>query len=309
MIELIFKYKAKAYLLFWYAFLLIIHFVLKDRFLPLIFIFNACSLMVIIIYGYFLAVSLFKHKKISIALFCLNSLVAIYWYNNYHFTTEDSTINQVTDTHSIFYWNISRPDRLPLDIIFKNIDANNPEIIVFVEAKDISREDLKTFTRHYPSYEIQQLEGEMMIAINGEINSVEYVKISRSSNANFVTSTIQDHSIKIFITDLFADPAASKKKDFKAIKSFIASKNVDFIIGDFNTPYESINFNSFKTDFESFHKYNNGITATWPAKLPFLEIDHIWLSKKWKPKYLHKEFRSASDHGLLVGKYQLKTEI
>ncbi|MDW5287608.1 endonuclease/exonuclease/phosphatase family protein [Formosa sp. PL04] len=230
----------------------------------------------------------------------------MYWYNNYHFKTEDTTVNTALNTHSVLYWNISRPDQLPLDVIFKNMKDSNPEIIVLVEAKDIPYADIKFLKRHYPSYDIQQLEGEMMIAVNGEINDVEYKKISRGSKANLVTATINNRLRTILVIDLLANPALSKKADFKMLESIIESQHIDFIIGDFNTTYESVYFEAFTSDYESFHKYNNGFTATWPSVLPLLEIDHFWLSKKWKPIILHKEFNTDSDHGLLLGKFQLK---
>ncbi|MFB9054697.1 endonuclease/exonuclease/phosphatase family protein [Formosa undariae] len=306
MIQLIFKYKAKAYLLFWYAFLLLIHFVLKDRISPLIFFFYACPLIVVIAYGFLVSLCLYKHKVLCIFLLCLNSLLVVYWFNNYHYKNENPPINKTISTQSIFYWNISRPDHLPLDIIFENIKSYNPNIVVLVEAKDISKTDLATFKNHYPTYQIQQLEGEMFIAVNGKINTVHYNKITRGSKSNLVNATINEQPINILITDLLANPALSKKEDLTRLLDIAESKQVDFIVGDFNTPYISYYFDAFKTQFESFHEYNTGYTGTWPRTFPILEIDHIWLNKKWQPITLHKEFHTNSDHGFLIGSYQFK---
>lgn len=304
MIQFLFKYKVKAYLFFWYAFLLLIHFTVKDRFQVFVFIFNACSLLFIIFYGLLLALFLHKHKVLFISLLSINILLSVYWYNNYHYKTENITVNNPSiNTHSILFWNISRPSHLPLQIIFKKIETYNPEILVFVEAKNIPKADLLTFKNKYPSYKIQQLEGEMIIAVKGEINTIKFDKISRGSKNNLVTITIEGKRYKILINDLFANPAVSKKTEFKKIQSIIESEHIDFIVGDFNTPYESYFFNAFKTNFESFHKYNNGFTATWPSQFPVLEIDHIWINKTWQPIILHKEFNNKSDHGLLIGTY------
>ncbi|CDF80524.1 endonuclease/exonuclease/phosphatase [Formosa agariphila KMM 3901] len=304
MIQFIFKYKAKAYLLFWYAFLLLIHFVLKDRISPLIFIFYACPLILVIAYGFLVSLSVYKHKVISIVVLCMNILVCIYWYNNFHYNTYDTTLNSAEQTYSIFYWNISRPDKLPLDIIAENIQTYNPEIIAFVEAKDVSEIDLLALKKQYPLYDIKHLEGEMLIAVQGKIDTVTFNKISNGSKSNLVTATIQDYKVTFLITDLLANPALSKRKDFKNMLSIVDSNPIDFVIGDFNTPYESHFFDSFKPRFESFHNYNNGFTGTWPSKLPLIEIDHMWLHNKWQPILLHKDFNSKSDHGLMVGKFK-----
>ncbi|WP_434036862.1 endonuclease/exonuclease/phosphatase family protein [Formosa sp. 4Alg 33] len=230
----------------------------------------------------------------------------VYWFNNYHYTNEKPPINQKTSTHSIFYWNISRPDHLPLDIIFESIKSYKPEIVVLVEAKDISKTDMETFRNHYPTYQIQQLKGEMFIAVNGEIHATQYKDVSRGSKSNLVRATINNKPVTILVTDLLANPALSKKEDLTKLLATAESKQVDFIVGDFNTPYISYFFNAFKTQFESFHEYNTGFTGTWPRTFPILEIDHIWLNKKWQPITLHKEFHSNSDHGFLIGTYQMK---
>ncbi|WP_159021649.1 endonuclease/exonuclease/phosphatase family protein [Formosa sp. L2A11] len=307
MIKLLFKYKTKAYLLLWYAFLLLIHFVVKDRYQVFVFIFNAVSLLFIIVYGIIVALCLYKHKALLISMLVINCVLGVYWYNNYHYNTEDITItNASKDTHSILFWNISRPTNLPLEDILKKMKAYHPEILVFVEAKNISDKDISTFKTHYPLYNIQQLEGEMMIAVKGEIDDIKFNKITRGSKNNLVAVTIEGKHYKILINDLFANPALSKKSEFKSIESSVKSEKIDFIVGDFNTPYESYFFNALKTDFESFHKYNNGFTATWPSVFPVLEIDHIWVSKTWKPLILHKEFNNSSDHGVLIGTFQIK---
>ncbi|QDO92724.1 endonuclease/exonuclease/phosphatase family protein [Formosa sediminum] len=305
MIQLLFKYKKKAYLLFWYAFLILIHFIIKDRFQPIVFLFNAVPLIVIIAYGFFLAFIIRKHRPLLLAILSINILLGIYWYSNYYFKTESIQVSQL-QTRSLLFWNISRPEHLPLEDIFRKIEEHNPDILVFVEAKKIPETDLIAFTTKYPLYGIIQLQSEMMIAIKGQINETIYKRISTGSNCNMVTCTIKGEEIKILINDLFANPALSKRFDFEIIQSVIQTEQVDIIVGDFNTPYESAFFETFKTDFESFHNYNNGFSATWPSKFPLLEIDHIWISKTWQPLILDKEFNSNSDHGLLVGTYTLR---
>ncbi|MBP1838116.1 endonuclease/exonuclease/phosphatase family protein [Formosa algae] len=305
MIQLLFKYKKKAYLLFWYAFLILIHFIIKDRFQPIVFIFNATPLLFIIAYGIFLSFIVRKHKIVLFTIIFINCLLGLFWYNNYVFKTEDVK-EDIAKTRSILFWNISRPKHLPIDKIFEKAKTYNPEILVFVEAKKIPQEDLIAFKNKYPLYDIQQLQSEMLIAVKGKINETAYKRISTGSNCNLVTATIRGEQVKILINDLFANPALSKKADFETIQSIIQTEQVNFIVGDFNTPYESAFFELFKSNFESFHAYNNGVSATWPSRLPILEIDHIWISKAWKPLILHKEFNEYSDHGLLIGTYRLR---
>ncbi len=304
MLALLFKYK--AYLILGYAFLLSVHFIFKDRFAPFVFIFFACPLLFIIAYGFVVQCICYKNKTLFIILLGLNILLAVFWFTNYYYTNDKTVKAETAYNHAILYWNIARPKQLPLDLIFKNMKTLEPEIIVLVEAKNIPKSDLETFTRHYPDYQIKALNGEMIIAVKGIINHVLYGDISASSKYNFVTTTIQNHSITVLITDLLANPFKSKHSDLQKVHRIAKKHNIDFVIGDFNTPYESAYFKAFNTEFESFHSYNNGITATWPSAFPVLEIDQFWLNKRWQPLKLNKQFHSNSDHALLVGQFKLK---
>ncbi|MGJ5641974.1 endonuclease/exonuclease/phosphatase family protein [Formosa sp. S-31] len=304
MIKLILKYK--AYLLIWYAFLLVVHFIIRDQFKPFIFIFNACPLIFIIAYGLFTSLLFYKKKTFCLLLLCFNSLITMYWFNNYHYDNENPEINKSLNTHAILYWNIARPPHLPLDRLYKNMERYNPEIVVLVEARNIPKEDFDAFKIHFPEYTIKQLNGEMVLAVKGTINDTEYRYISEASKYNFVTTTIHNHRITILIPDLLANASKSKRSDLKKVLHIAEDQNIDFIIGDFNTPYESAFLDPFHTHYESFHAYNNGFTATWPTVFPVLEIDQIWLNKRWQPVKLNKKFHFNSDHALLVGEFQIK---
>ncbi|CDF80525.1 endonuclease/exonuclease/phosphatase [Formosa agariphila KMM 3901] len=289
-----------------YVFLLSIHFILKDQIQPFIVVFNAVPLILIVAFGYLTCLLLYKHKTLATVLLCINLLLSAYWYNNYYFKTEAPSAQELLKTHAILYWNIARPKHLPLDLLFRNMKTYKPELVVLVEAKDILEGDLLKFKKQFPSYVIKQLEGEMIIAVKGEINTIDYKDISASSKYNFVSTTIHNHRITILITDLLANPSESKKYDLNKVREIAESQNIDFVIGDFNTPYESFYFKQFNTNFESFHKYNNGITATWPTVLPLLEIDQFWLNRRWEPLKLNKHFLINSDHAMLIGQFKLR---
>ncbi|WP_066224244.1 endonuclease/exonuclease/phosphatase family protein [Formosa haliotis] len=304
MFKLIAKYK--AYLIIWYAFLLAVHFIFKDRFSPFIFVFNAVPLIFTVLYGFFMSVILYRHKTLCLLLLFINGLLTVYWMNHYYVENKSTYQNLEAKKHAILYWNVARKKHLPLDIIFENMATYKPEIMVLVEAKNVLEEDIQAFKKQYPDFEIRQLEGEMLIAVKGELNTIDFQHIASSSKYNLVNTTIHGHSISILIIDLLASPVHSKKSDLTKVVNIANQNAVDFVIGDFNTPFESYYFKPFNTNFESFHYYNDGYTATWPTIFPVLEIDHFWLNKRWQPLKVNKQFHTVSDHALLIGEFILK---
>ena len=51
--------------------------------------------------------------------------------------------------------------------------------------------------------------------------------------------------------------------------------------------------------------FQNGYTATWPRIFPILEIDQIWINKKFTPLHLKKIFYKGSKHAMLIGTFSM----
>lgn len=298
------KQNYKAYLLVGYAFLLLIHFILKDRFFPLSIIFYGSPLIVIIGTTLFLVILFFRRKKYRYTLLAVSALLIFIWFNNYYYQT--NTINQ-ENTSKILYWNLAKKKQLPVSYILDKTNIYEPEILAFVEAPEKTLKNLGTLKNALPKYNFKILKGAMLVASKGEIKLIKLEYVDDSHKANLIEIKSNSKTIKFILTDLTANLLVNKKKPMTFISNFAKNEAVDFIAGDFNTPYESIYFNAFKNDFNSFHKYNNGSTATWPLGIPLLELDHIWLSKKHQPIQLHKFYSKASDHALLIAETKLNS--
>ncbi len=72
------------------------------------------------------------------------------------------------------------------------------------------------------------------------------------------------------------------------------------ILGDFNTPYESVALDRFREKFyHCFTEAGRGLRETWPWPLPALSLDHIWVTRDWKPQLCRKVKRWSSDHAMV----------
>lgn|GEM_PF-1710565 len=296
------KQNYKAYLLVGYAFLLLIHFVLKDRFFPLSIIFYGSPLIIIIGTTLFLVVLFYKKKIYRYTLLITSALLIFIWFNNYYYQT--NTKHQENNS-KILYWNLAKKKQLPIRHILEKANTYQPEILAFVEAPQKTLKNLDELKKVLPNYNFKTLKGAMLVASKGDIKLLNLEYVDDSHKANLIEIKFNSKTIKFILADLTANLLVNKKKPMTFISGFAKNEAVDFIVGDFNTPYESVYFKAFKNDFNSFHTYNNGLTATWPLGIPLLELDHIWLSNKHQPIQLHKFYNKASDHALLIAEYKL----
>ncbi|WP_431137204.1 endonuclease/exonuclease/phosphatase family protein [Psychroserpens mesophilus] len=298
---MILKQNYKAYLLIGYAFLLIIHFILKDRIFPLSIFFYGFPLIIIIGITVFLIILFYKRQWYRYSLIAIFTVLTIIWYDNYYFQTNT---NYEGNTTKILYWNLAKRNQLPVDIISEKVNNYQPEILAFVEAPEKTLKNLNALKSALPNYNFTILKGAMLVAAKGNIVFLNFEYQEDSYKANLLEVTTTSEKIKFIVTDLTSNLLVNKKRPMTFVSDFAKRETVDFITGDFNSVYESIYFNELKNNFTSFHKYNNGFTATWPLGIPLLEIDHFWLSHKHQPIQLIKFQNNASDHAMLISEFK-----
>jgi endonuclease/exonuclease/phosphatase (EEP) superfamily protein YafD len=291
----------KAYLLIGYAFLLIVHFALKDYLYPISVIFYAFPLPILILIGIGLCVIYRKYKRILIGILLLCTLLIFNWFKNYYFINKPLLKERAS---SILFWNVAKNKQFPLDIIIEKINAYEPNIVGLVEATYMTDTHKNELASKFPNYEFQILNGNMFIGIKGKINDVSFNSTEKSHKFNNINATINKKNVSILLVDVYASPFINKKQPLKTIKDYATNNNASFIIGDFNTPYESVIFEGFYENFQNFHKYSDGFTATWPYSIPLIELDQIFISNSMQVSSLKKFNYVVSDHQLLVGKYK-----
>nr|WP_321235989.1 endonuclease/exonuclease/phosphatase family protein [uncultured Psychroserpens sp.] len=296
------KQNHKAYLLIGYAFLLFIHFVIKDLIFPISIIYYCFPLPIIIGLGIILMSFYFRKKVYFFSLFILVGIITFHWLSNYYYVQFEKT--PVSDTSKILFWNVAKKKQLPIDIIINETNLHKPNILAFVEAKNISEADINKLSEALPDYIFKDLYSQMLVGVKGQLNSEKKYVVEESHKISLINATINNEVIDFIISDVYAHPFINKKLPLKAILDIAESNNVSFLVGDFNTPYESVHFSSYFKNYTSFHSYSEGFTATWPLGIPLFEIDHIWINKKFVPISLEKKYFKVSDHALLIAEYE-----
>src|SRR5690606_15770285 len=175
------------------------------------------------------------------------------------------------------------------------INKEQPKIIGLVEALP-SQIDLAVLKMALPKYQFKRLYGTTLVGVKGTIEDVQFKAESNVYKFNLVTATVDGKTLRVVIADVNAVPFSNKKIPLGIIHQFSKQNDVDMIMGDFNTPYESVFFREYKVDYKSFHPFSLGMTSTWPTPTPVIEIDQIWLRKSLHPVKLRKVCFGISDH-------------
>ena len=231
----------------------------------------------------------------------LVGLLSFFWIQNHYVSYKNNDLNS---TNSIFFWNIADQKDYNIEVLEKTLETKSIDALFFVEVIHKDNNFNAELKQRLHGYNIEFLKGDMMVASKKGITIIDYLEEKNNYRLNHLKVEIGTNAYEVVIVDVFAKPWHNKKKAFSKIFKYLEKNHIDIIVGDFNTPYESIYFNHFKTNYKSARNFQNGFSATWPYPLPLLEIDHIWINKQLKIVSTEKEFYTDSDHALLITKFK-----
>ncbi|WP_400081221.1 endonuclease/exonuclease/phosphatase family protein [Winogradskyella sp. R77965] len=228
-------------------------------------------------------------------------ILSIFWFKNYYIFSEIK--ETVKGENTFLFWNVDKQKDFNVKILKEITGHQNIETIILVEAYHKTSNFKTEFQNQLIDYNIMYLQSDMIIASKKNIKSINYLYYKQNLKLNHIKIGIEDKAKTFAVIDVYASPLHKKEDALSKIINYANQNDVDVILGDFNTPYESIYFEKFKNDYLSFRAYQNGFTATWPYGIPLLELDQIWLNDKIKPIKLDKTYFHNSDHAVLIGKF------
>ena len=287
-----------------YAFLLILHFIIKDRVNDLIYLFYGTPKPILILINIVLVGLYFKPKKLrNILLACALVLFSIWFIND---TRIIGTSSDSESDFSVLYWNTARGKDRSVQLISEKIETLNPDIIGLVEAKNIDATFFEKYQKHPYNYSFKKIGNDLLVGTKGKIEHIVNYDTDHFYKYGKIELKIKSKSYTLFIVDIFANQPYFRKRILEDFYKSIHQENNNIILGDFNTPYESIHLKPFKKAFwNAERKAGNGFIATWPDKYHLLQIDHIWSSKNMVPVYSQNEGTDLSDHSIIYSKFKI----
>jgi endonuclease/exonuclease/phosphatase (EEP) superfamily protein YafD len=105
--------------------------------------------------------------------------------------------------------------------------------------------------------------------------------------------------------DVGANPLRPRGRAFEPLDALLARVKPDLVLGDFNTPRDSVFFEAWRSAGyrHAFEAAGNGTDLTWPMPLPVLSLDHVWSGPRLAPRSCRHVGSWASDHRAVVAEF------
>lgn len=155
-------------------------------------------------------------------------------------------------------------------------EAGRPEDAVAV------RQDL---ARSLPGYACSALKGGLLLLVRGRVGDARYERLGQHGAGLLVDAETRAGKLRLLLFDHDSNPLVSRAPAFQRLDELLASLSppVDVVLGDFNTPRSSVHLRGLEKHFQhAFGTAGQGWVNTWPWPLPLLDLDHIWVSRRWR---------------------------
>jgi len=263
---------------------IIVHFTIKDTFYISSLLFYATPLPLIVLGLLFLLVLLKASARKYYVI--LTVILAIIWVKNSYIITENV---ETSDGLEIVLWNAYRIQNFE-EAFHEN--GSIPDVVVLIESDIDKYEKAKKAFPNYYFYFNDHAIG---------IFSKTPLKIYSSATKKHVTMVhFSTNDIDFYAVDVYANMKFFRKPMVKNILSRIKTDQKTIILGDFNTPYESLFFKNYKKNYKhAFTEKGSGFRETWFWNFPLLSLDHIWVSQDLEIQKTEKILTWKSDHSML----------
>jgi len=284
---------------------LVLRFFIKDWIGAFAVLYYSTPLPILAIFAFGLGLIWRFSRRMRLArfyfIFALGCL-SVWSYESFSLNSHAATPSNM----KLFFWNAAHTKRA--DEIADYIHQFNADLIGIVEAGTKTKKVRSAWKNAFPNYNVELLEGEMALITRGEILSKESGSLGRRGRFNLLEVTLNGERFHVLLVDIDGDPLRSRAPAFaslaKMIRAYSHAKLI--VMGDFNTPFDSVLFESFRQELtHAFERGGGGFAETWPVPLPVLAIDHIWVSKNINVANCNLNWSRFSDHRSVVANVAL----
>jgi len=249
--------------------------------------------------------SILRRKAVAIGLFGLSGLLMVWWHALAYETADSKMQTNVESPRKILFWNISYA-KAGWPAIIDELKKHDADLIGLVEIGHGYRAQHDWLTDAFPDHSIQFF-GHGFLLVRGDLLSYERGRLNQ--HGSYGRGRVKFHDgpeFDVILTDIFAFPFMPRGPAFSALWE-VVHKTRDreiCLLGDFNTPPDSVFFDPFRADLENaFEAGGSGYHVSWPLPLPVLALDQIWLPPGTTHS-AHLYETPHSDHRLIVAEWR-----
>lgn len=198
----------------------------------------------------------------------------------------------------IVYWNTANTswgvDRLAGQLV--KWDA---PVIGLIEADSYYPATLKEWQSQLPEYQVVPAHFGGLIAVKGTVKQQISHRLLPSSHCEQFDLVIGDDAFTLLLVDISAQLSLSRRQPLQDLAALAANLNDRplVIIGDFNTPDDSVHLRPLDNQCRNIFRENGtGYAATWPMPLPVLTLDQVWVNQHVNASKCEHLWSFFSDH-------------
>ncbi len=203
----------------------------------------------------------------------------------------------------IVCWNVARGGGGWNAEIAQTIRREQPDVVGLIEAGGDPRERQRFCDVHFSDYDAVPMSGGLLCLARGTAGQGRVLPLSTGGRAGQVPVRIDGRELTVVLVDIDSHPHRFRAAPLAALAQLAdgMSDRPVVILGDFNTPSDSVLFEPLRAHHaESFDAAGRGYAATWPIPLPVLALDQIWTNGRLRPLRCEHRWTMQSDHRPVV---------
>ena len=201
----------------------------------------------------------------------------------------------------VMFWNLSRPTKPFADFV-NLVKEFDPDVIGCTEPADKGqRIDVSVWQQALPSYEARPAFQELLWFSRVTPRHESTGMLDGLGSYVHAELDLAGQVVPLVIADVWASPWIPRTRQLSEALSQVTGRPNALLIGDFNTPGESVHFNAYRQELaDAFEAGGRGLRETWFYTLPVLSIDHVWVGRDWQVLEARKVWSLDSDHAALL---------
>lgn len=207
----------------------------------------------------------------------------------------------------VAYWNVGRPDGNRPEVLAKMAEIR-ADVFGLGETRRGNGPVASEWTIGQPGKHVLPLRRHMMLSSPMPATQLHDGFLNDRGQYALTQTELRGRTVFILMVDFDAVVSISRKPAFDRMAEIIeAVGDVPLIVmGDFNTPSESVYFTPVRHRLRSaFATAGRGYSHTWPMPLPVLDLDHIWVSHHFRVVSSEHPASFLSDHRPVVADLEL----
>jgi endonuclease/exonuclease/phosphatase (EEP) superfamily protein YafD len=229
------------------------------------------------------------------AVMVMIGLTAWWLMTSWSFKTVPTEVSTPNDEVTLLYWNLCRPSKLDQEAV-ELMRELQPDIAAFVEpGKEISAL-LPSYEALLPGYTAAWMP-------RGILWLSKLPSRHRDGIGAFARFEVSGSGpmFPVVVADVHPALLRSREAQLREALAYAQDRRDAILVGDFNTPLESIYFDAYRSRYTSaLDAKGGGFRETWPIGLPLLSIDQAWVGSDWEILEARKIWRlTGSDHAAI----------